>query len=280
MSHRLQDLFWNIDLSSTEQLVAQRLAWHADDATGKCWPGIASLCAKTGLKERAVQMAIKSLREAGHITREEARGLGVVYFVHPRTTCAPRAAEDVDVAQSSKPTAHTPASDAPPTPAEPPHTPRPRTECTPAPDAPTPALNAPKQVKNPSDVDGDAGAAAERTITGQRGRRIDPDWQPTRPLPEPIAKVVAGWPPGRLAEQLESFRDFWLADAGQRASKHDWDRTWWNRLRAITERDRQRDERSNRHGERSDHRPGPRRQGQFRDPLLAHYADGGDPGVG
>jgi len=224
-------MFWDIDLTGTEQLVAQRLAWHADDESGKCWPGIALICSKTGLGERAVQKAIKSLAAAGHIEREEARGLGVVYFVHPRTKCGGSRAEVNGMGQA--------ANDS----AEPPHDVHPRKECAPAPDAPTPARRAPKEVKKPSnEIDGSASAGRERMITGQRGRRIEIDWIPAKPLPDEVAKVVAGWPPGRLDEEIAEFRDFWISDAGQRASKLDWDRTWWNRLRAIIKHDRRQEE--------------------------------------
>lgn len=252
MSRRLQDLFWDIDLTATEQLVAQRLAWHADDATGKCWPGIATLCAKTGLKERAVQMAIKALRIAGHITREEARGLGVVYFVHPRILCAPSEGDAGEVAPDGKSEGEAPASDAPLGGGGEAQEVHPRTERTPAPRAPTPARRAPKQVKNPADEKHES--AGEQAITGQRGRRIDIDWKPTKPLPERIVKVVDGWPPGRVDDVLDEFRAYWLAEAGKIASKLDWDLTWQNRLRAVIAYDRRHQERDQRrNGQRPHH---------------------------
>jgi hypothetical protein len=251
MSRRLQDLFWDVDLTPTEQLVAQRLAWHADDSTGKCWPGIALICSKTGLSERAVQKAIQVLKVGGHITREEARGLGVVYFVHPRTVCAPSDGEKAQLAPDDNSPVATPADDAGALEAEGQNVVRPRTSRTPANGAPTPARRAPKQVKKPSDEKhGDAEAIdPEQLITGQRGRRITVDWQPVEPLPDAVANAVAKWPPGRLDEELSEFRDFWIADAGQRAAKRDWDRTWWNRLRAIIKHDKRRE--GTRHGQRN-----------------------------
>lgn len=286
MSRRLQDLFWDVDLTPTEQLVAQRLAWHADDAAGKCWPGIATLCAKTGLSERGVQKAIQSLKAAGHITREEARGLGVVYFVHPRTSCTPAEGRTGDIAQDDNRDRETPEQRAGEGSGEGAHEVRPRTKRTPAPRAATPAPRAPKEVRKPSnEIHGDAGAAERvQAMTEPKGRRIDIDWQPTQALPEAEAKIVAGWPPGRLEEELVEFRDFWLSEAGQRAVKRDWDRTWWNRLRAINKYDRQREKgrRSNGTGNQHDRseRRGKRAPGEYRDPLLAHYAGGGDPGLG
>lgn len=233
MSRRLQDVFWDVDLSGTEQVVAQRLAWHADDETGRCWPGIALLCKKTGLCTRAVQNAIKSLVASGHVSREETPGYGVTYFVHPRLPEQRAASGDE----------------------KPAHLVQGRIKRTPAPNAGTPARRAGKQVKKPSDEKHEGTPAMPERITGQRGRRIDIDWQPEKPLPEALAKVVSGWPPGRYEDKVTEFRDFWLSDAGQRASKMDWDRTWWNRIRAINEHDR-RHEGQRRNGQR-DHRHRP-----------------------
>lgn len=285
MSRRLQDLFWTVDLPGTEQLVAQRLAWHANDEDGRCWPGIASLSKATGLSARAIQNAIKALDVADHLSRDERVGLGVVYTIHPRTRCAgENGAPDAD-AQGGNPKTTTPARGAPPTVAGnddgAPAADAPRTTCTPAPDARTPARRAPKQVKNREDTNGGSARDArspEERITGQVGRRIEPEWQPIADLPEAIAKVVAGWPPGRLDEILAEFRDYWLAAAGREASKRDWDRTWWNRLRGVIRRDEERKERRNAARGGSDRRGG---RGGFRDPLLEREFEtrGGHAGV-
>lgn len=256
MSRRLQDIFWDIDLTSTEQLVAQRLAWHADDATGECWPGIANLCAKTGLGARAIGMAIKGLAAAGHITRRERVGVGCLYIIHPRTKCAGGAPATVPTAVDPFPATH--ALDARVGSDEPPHQMLPRTTCTPAPDAATPARRARKQVKNPSNEKhegaGADDATPEQKITGQRGKRIDVNWQPTKALPERVAKVTDSWPPGRLTDVLDEFRAYWLAEAGKIASKLDWDLTWHNRLRAVIAHDARHTEREQRrNGNRPHH---------------------------
>lgn len=103
-------------ISAPEQSVLTVLAIMANDQA-QCWPAInggAGLTGKTKLSERAVQNATKALEAAGHITRISRPGRGVIYTVHPRTSC-------------------TPAQDAPPQ------------EVRPAEDAPTPAPPAPKQ---------------------------------------------------------------------------------------------------------------------------------------
>jgi hypothetical protein len=83
------------DISSTQKLVLLALAdWANDD--GLCWPSIATIAAKSSLKERAVQMTIRSLEEAGFVRREEVVGRGNRYWLrmppqemHPRTECTP-----------------------------------------------------------------------------------------------------------------------------------------------------------------------------------------------
>ena len=114
------NLVWPLDLPQTEKSVLIALADRADDATGQTWIAIRSLAVPrkldlltmTGLSERTIQNAIKSLN-GKHLTRRDVPGKGVIYTIHPRNSC-------------------TPASCAPPQ------------EVRPAPDAPTPAGDAPK----------------------------------------------------------------------------------------------------------------------------------------
>ena len=235
MSHRLQDLFWDVDLTSTEQLVAQRLAWHADDTTGKCWPGIALLCAKTGLGERAVQKSIQSLKAAGHITREENRGLGVIYWVHPRTKCARRKGGKSTPAQVDDLTPHTPAPDAP----LPPQEVHPRTSDAPAPDAPTPARRAPKYVKNPSVPKETSSLSVAREPKSTKPHRLPNDWNPERFGPDSAAREVVDRRGQSWAKiQLENFRA-WAANADDKPGKGrklDWQSAF---AKWINEQDRQ-----------------------------------------
>lgn len=218
------------DTSASEQSVLLVLALMANDAA-QCFPpinGPTGLTAKTKLSERAVQRAIQRLCVLGHVSRRQLRN-GVIYTVHPG--CVPDAAPD-DAGDGVTPATVAGVSVSGVT------------------QAPRPATVAPKQPRTTKHTQGDTGADRPANVKpDQRGRRIDIDWQPTQPLPEPIAKVIAGWPPGRLEEELTEFRDFWLADAGQRATKLDWDRTWWNRLRDRIKNDKRRED-GKRHGNR------------------------------
>jgi hypothetical protein len=52
------------------------LAVHANKETGEAWPSVATLERETGLKERAVQMALRELQEAGEISLAPGSGRG------------------------------------------------------------------------------------------------------------------------------------------------------------------------------------------------------------
>lgn len=107
--------------------------------------------------------------------------------------------------------------------------------------------------------------------------RIPDDWQPRQPYPASVAALVAQWPPGREQRELDGFRDYWLS-RGRDATKTDWDRTWWNRIRdkhdKILSETRRNDQRPRQDRTFRD------RDSGFRDPILDRYARGGDPDLG
>jgi len=55
-----------------------------------------------------------------------------------------------------------------------------------------------------------------------RGSRLPPDWMPKEHLDEKL--------------ELEKFRDYWIAQPGQKGVKTDWDATWRNWVRRAAER--------------------------------------------
>ena len=63
MSIRVMSAVWeSTTLDPFERLVLLSLADHADDE-GHCYPSIARLCRRTGMKERGVQNVIRRLEE-------------------------------------------------------------------------------------------------------------------------------------------------------------------------------------------------------------------------
>lgn len=100
-----------------------------------------------------------------------------------------------------------------------------------------------------------------------RGSRLTDDWVPSKPLPLSVQKLVDLWPEGRLQRELEGFRDYWTSRSKD-ASRPDWDKTWWNRIRDQHDRIM----RENRSGLPTSHtRPAP-----LQSPSLAllRYAQG------
>lgn len=81
---------WGLALSDSDMLILLALADWSNDH-GECWPSIAQLVDKTRKSERTIQGAIKSLCEAGHMTRTYIVGRGCRYTIHPRSDCAPAA---------------------------------------------------------------------------------------------------------------------------------------------------------------------------------------------
>lgn len=96
MSVAIMTDVWKMDIPTTEKVVLLALADAAND-DGVTWIAVASrnrdskldLQRKTSLSERAVQGAIKRLCAAGHLSRTERPGKGVIYQVNPRTSCGP-----------------------------------------------------------------------------------------------------------------------------------------------------------------------------------------------
>lgn len=67
MSIKLMSIAWESDLPPTERFVLLCLADHADDIGRKCYPSVRRLVRRTGFSERAVQGALKRLRDRGYL---------------------------------------------------------------------------------------------------------------------------------------------------------------------------------------------------------------------
>jgi hypothetical protein len=157
---------WTVSLPASDKLVLLALADCANDE-GRCWPGLATLCEKTGKCRRSLQESLRALDAAGHITREENPGKGMNYTVHPVAKSAP-VARTAPVAKSAAGGGK---------------------DCYRgvAKSAPKPSVN----LKEPS----------------PSKRAIPDDWWPQEFAEGTESrKVVDGWPPGELAAQVEQFR--------------------------------------------------------------------------
>lgn len=104
-------LCWPLQMPPTPKAVLISLADNANDH-GECWPSIPKICERTCFSERAVQNAITWLEARGAVAADRSNGRHTRYCVTPNKY------------------------------QQPPHDVHPRTTCTPAAGAPTPAADA------------------------------------------------------------------------------------------------------------------------------------------
>lgn len=168
MSVRVMSAAWAADLPAGDKLVLLALADCANDE-GRCWPGLATLCEKTGRCKRSLQESLRALDAAGHLTRVENPGKGMNYTVHPIAKAA-TGAENATGAKSATGDGK-------------------KCHRGVAKSAPKPSENR----KEPS--------------SPKIARAIPDDWEPNDfGIGTQSRKVVDGWPPGELEVQLEQFK--------------------------------------------------------------------------
>jgi hypothetical protein len=88
MSIALMAAAWELEIASTDKLVLLALADNANDA-GCCWPSMATIARKCGLKERATRIAMRRLESAGYVTSVDRTGTSRLYTVNPGIKCPP-----------------------------------------------------------------------------------------------------------------------------------------------------------------------------------------------
>lgn len=167
MSVRVMTAAWATDLPAGDKLVLLALADCANDE-GRCWPGLTTLCAKTGRCKRSLQESLRSLDAGGHITREENPGKGMNYTVHPVAKIATGAiaATGAKSATRGSKDCHRGV-----------------------------AKSAPKPSKN------------HQEPSHSIRRAIPDNWWPKEfGIGTQSRKVVDGWPPGELDAQVEQFK--------------------------------------------------------------------------
>lgn len=197
---------WRLEIPCTDKMVLLALADAAND-DGVTWiamrtmrEGKADLIQKCSLSERAIQMAVKRLCDAGYLSRIEKSGRGVIYTV-------------------------TPAGDAPPQ------------EMRPAGDAGTPARRAPKPSTNLTDIISSEIISVPHSPKAARGARLDPDWRPSET--ETDFALNEGLTHEETDREADQFRDYWCAKSTG-ATKLDWTATWRSWVRKVADRKRER----------------------------------------
>ena len=86
MSIKLMAAAWEIELPTPEKMVLLILCDHAND-DGVCWPSVATMGRKSGLSERTIQRALKSLSDDGLFAFKDTPGKGRKYTLNSGQIC-------------------------------------------------------------------------------------------------------------------------------------------------------------------------------------------------
>ena len=195
---------WGLKLPDSEKIVLLALADCANDE-GVCWPSVASLVKKCSKSDRTIQAAVKALAAAGHLTRDERPGKGVLYTIHPapegtagREDCGakrlpPETAARTPEAASDKPS----------------RTPKPSSEASP----PTRTrARWPKTMPPPEGVSAEQWAGF---IDHRKAKRAPLTPRAYDLLVKKLAKHAAVWPPGWVIDLIverswTAFEEAWV----------------------------------------------------------------------
>lgn len=99
---------------------------------------------------------------------------------------------------------------------------------------------------------GEQGKGNRGTVSSASGTRLTDDWTPS---PELLTWARAERSDLDAEKQADAFRDYWMAQPGQRGRKSDWDRTFKNWIR-------------NARGQSSGYAPKPSQSDKFHDTLA------------
>ena len=201
-------VFESLTLGPTDRLVLLALADHAGE-DGTCYPSIARLCQRTGLGERAVQVSIKRLKEAGQLTAKMGGGRGnsTLYTI----TINPAAETPFKKPRITNPVSSdiNPAFNA----------------LNPAPDAPEPL----RTIIEPSEED-----LADKPPLKRRACQLPDGWVPSdKNIRDAEAK---GFSAAEIESEADRFRDFHTAKG---STFKCWDaawRTWLGNARRFASR--------------------------------------------
>lgn len=211
--------------NAAERAVLSVLADFADDR-GVCFPSVGTIAALCGMSRRGVGYTLQRLVEhkllaiTGNTSRRFFH-LAMAPLATPIVPCETRAG----AAQGGAGTCANPAG-----------------ACAEAArDLRNPcALTSQEPVNEPLGADAPdqdmpsgktKGTAKGTTIpatTARHGTRLPPDWQPPQ---DQIARIERELPQVDWRAETEKFRDYWIAQPGQRGVKLDWPATWRNWMR-------------------------------------------------
>ena len=214
MSIKLMNLAWSAHgLSSTRKFVLLSLCDQAND-DGLCYPSLKTIAERCALSERAVYKVLADLESFGLVRRESEPGKTTRYHIQPEAL--ERAS---DHCTTFTPERRSPLNDVHPTPER--DSGAPLNDVHPRSGTLKGSLTEPpiRTTKEPSE---------RGRARAKRATRLPPDWKPTA---EMVAFCRDKRPDLDPQEVAERFRDYWIAQPGQKGRKLDWLATWRNWVR-------------------------------------------------
>lgn len=213
MSNTILTMAWEVVLPPMEKLVLASLADFANEA-GLAWPSVPTLSRRTGANERTIYRAIKSLRDAGHmsVVASATAQTSARYRVHPCHVVTPDTESPLTDCRGPLTQSH----------------PTPDTQSVdPCHSVTLTIIEPPLNLQEPK-----AGAQKATKAKDQSKILMSDDWQPA-PLPDDLAQLVALWPADRQLRELREFREYWIE---RRERRPGWDRTWKKRISDVHDR--------------------------------------------
>lgn len=191
---------WSQQVTSTQKLTLLALANCHNESTGQCNPSIAYLSKSTGLNRKTVMKSLGELESLGLIIAQKGNGFGSHYTIKSstksNTSTEIGTGTEIGKGGAEIGTGTSPKNGT----------------------APVPKLGH-ESIKNLKD---------ESKRETKKGSRLSPDWTITNDWIAEAKKIRSDWHDQHVIRIADQFKDYWIAQPGQKGVKTDWMATWRN----------------------------------------------------